>query len=256
MQVVPAQSAVAVPSGASRTVRGVSDLVLLPPSEGKADGGRGRWAPDAGRFPALASARTAVVDAYVATMARDAERVVGTSGPIVERARLAAAALAAGTAPTLPAHRRFTGVVWEHLQPADLPAAALRRVVVVSGLCGLLAGTDPVPDHRLKLSVSLDGLGRLDRWWRPVLTEALTTLARRRRVWDLLPKEHAAAIDLTAVRTVRVRFEGDTGHAAKAVKGAFARAVLLGGDDAVPAFAFHDWRAAWDGEDVVVTKAP
>ena len=234
----------------------MSDLVLLPPSEGKAEGGRGHWAPDSGRFAGLATARAAVVAAYVAAVAQDAERVVGTSGPIAERARAAAAALSAGSAPALPAHRRFTGVVWEHLHPADLPAAALRRVVVVSGLCGLLAGTDPVPDHRLKLSVALGDLGRLDRWWRPVLTEALTAHARRRRVWDLLPKEHAAAVDLGAVRAVRVRFEGDTGHAAKAVKGAFARAVLLEGRDAVPAFAFHDWRAAWDGEDVVVTKAP
>ena len=233
----------------------MKDLVLLPPSEGKADGGRGRWVPDAGRFAALAASRTTVVDAYVAAIAADAERVVGTSGQIAERARTAAAALAAGTAAALPAHRRFTGVVWEHLHPSDLPAAALHRIVVVSGLCGLLAATDPVPDHRLKLSVSLDGVGRLDRWWRPQLTEALAAHARRRRVWDLLPKEHAAAVDLSGVRVVRVRFEGDTGHAAKAVKGAFARAVLLDGRDAVPAFAFHDWRAAWDGEDVVVTKS-
>jgi cytoplasmic iron level regulating protein YaaA (DUF328/UPF0246 family) len=234
----------------------VSDLVLLPPSEGKADGGRGRWTAESGRFGALAEARAAVVAAYVAAMARDAERVVGAGGAIAERARAAARALEAGTARALPAHRRFTGVVWEHLRPADLPAAALRRIVVVSGLCGLVAGTDPVPDHRLKLSVSLDGLGRLDRWWRPVLTEALAAHARRSRVWDLLPKEHAAAVDLGIARTVRVRFEGDTGHAAKAVKGAFARAVLLDGRDAVSAFAFHDWRAAWDGDDVVVTKAP
>lgn len=231
------------------------DLVLLPPSEGKASGGRGRWTPDAGRFASLAAARTTVVDAYVTTIERDAERLVGT-GPIAARARAAAAALAAGAAPALPAHRRFTGVVWEHLHPGDLPAAALRRVVVVSGLCGLLTGTDPVPDHRLKLSVSLDGIGRLDRWWRPLLTDALTAHVRRRRVWDLLPKEHAAAVDLGDVCVVRVRFEGDTGHAAKAVKGAFARAVLLEGHDAVTAFAFHDWRAAWVGEDVVVTKAP
>lgn len=234
----------------------MSDVVLLPPSEGKADGGRGRWTAESGRFGALAEARAAVVAAYVAAMARDAERVVGAGGAIAERARAAARALEAGTARALPAHRRFTGVVWEHLRPADLPAAALRRIVVVSGLCGLVTGTDPVPDHRLKLSVSLDGLGRLDRWWRPVLTEALAAHARRRRVWDLLPKEHAAAVDLGGARTVRVRFVGDTGHAAKAVKGAFARAVLLDGRDAVPAFAFHDWRAAWDGDDVVVTKAP
>lgn len=185
---------------------------------------------------------------------RDAARVAGAGGAIAERALASAVALAADSAPSLPAHRRFTGVVWEHLAPASLEPAALRRVVVVSALCGLLAGTDPVPDHRLKLSVRLDGVGRLDRWWRPTLTDALREHVRRRTVWDLLPKEHAAAVDLTGLRVIRVRFEGDTGHAAKAVKGAFARAVLLESRDAVVAFRFHDWRAAWDGADVTITK--
>ena len=234
----------------------MSDLVLLPPSEGKAAGGRGPWSPASGRFAALADQRSAVINAYAAAIARDAERVVGAGGQIAERAREAAAALDAGVSRSLPAHRRFTGVVWEHLHPSDLPAPALRRVLVVSALCGLLTGTDPVPDHRLKLSVSLDGIGRLDRWWRPAITAALRAHARRHTVWDLLPKEHRAAVDLTDVRAVGVRFEGDTGHAAKAVKGAFARAVLLDGRDAVPSFAFHDWRAAWNGDVVVVTKAP
>ncbi len=195
-----------------------------------------------------------MVAAYAHAVGVDAERVVGAGGAIAERARRAALALAAGTAPSLPAHRRFTGVVWEHLRPAELEDAALRRVVVVSALCGLVTGTDPVPDHRHKLSVRLGDLGRLDRWWRPVLTEALTRHVRRKTVWDLLPHEHAAAVDLSSLRTVHVRFEGDTGHAAKAVKGAFARAVLLDGRDAVESFAFHEWMAAWDAGDVVVTK--
>lgn len=195
-----------------------------------------------------------MIRAYARAIEGDAEHVVGAGGAIAERARRAALALAAGSAPALPAHRRFTGVVWEHLRPADLEPAQLRRIVVVSALCGLVTGTDPVPDHRLKLSVRLGDLGRLDRWWRPTLTAALTAHARRRVVWDLLPKEHAAAVDLTGLRSVRVRFEGDTGHAAKAVKGAFARAVLLGGRDAVSTFTFHDWRAAWDDEGAVVTK--
>lgn len=238
------------PVGGSSRFR---DLVLLPPSEGKAAGGRGRWSPDTGAFAELADERARVVAAYASTIGRDAERVVGTSGPIAERARHAAAALAAGSAPALPAHRRFTGVVWEHLHPADLPAPARRRAIVVSGLCGLLTANDPVPDHRLKLSVRLDDVGRLDRYWRPILTDALARHAKRRPVWDLLPKEHAAAVDLAGLRVVRVRFEGASGHDAKAVKGAFARAVLLGGRDVVDSFTFGTWRAAWDGPEAVIS---
>ena len=212
--------------------------------------------PASGRFAHLAAAREVVVSAYAEAVAHDATRVVGAGGEIAARAGLAASALADGVAPALPAHRRFTGVVWEHLRPGDLDASALRRVVVVSALCGLVTGLDPVPDHRLKLSVRLGALGRLDTWWRPTLTAALAAHARRKIVWDLLPKEHAAAVDLGGLRAVRVRFEGDTGHAAKAVKGAFARALLLDSGDAVDAFSFHDWRARWDAADVVVTKLP
>ena len=75
-------------------------------------------------------------------------------------------------APTLPAVGRYDGVVWTHLGPADLDESQQARIVVPSAVVGLSAGTDPVPDHRLTFSVSLPGLGRLDRWWRPHLTEA------------------------------------------------------------------------------------
>jgi cytoplasmic iron level regulating protein YaaA (DUF328/UPF0246 family) len=236
-------------------------LVLLPPSEGKAPGGDGRWRPGGGTFRALAEARRQVIDAYAsALVADDITKLVGATGTLAERARAAGLALAAGRATSLPAHRRFTGVVWEHLDPATLGPAERSRIGVVSALCGLVTGEDPVPDHRLKLSVSVPGLGRLDRWWRPHVTATVKRWAGRRAVWDLLPAEHAAAVDLTAIKRVtRVRFLDATdqrvvGHDAKAVKGAFARQLLLHGPDAVGAFDQWGWRAGWDGDDVVVTR--
>lgn len=226
--------------------------VLLPPSEGKAPGGSGRWDPASGAFGELAARRAQVARAYAtAVRRRDLAKVVGASGPLADRAREAGLLLAAGEAPVLPAHERFTGVVWEHLRAGQLRAPAHRRIAVVSALCGLVAGDDPVPDHRLKLSVSLGRLGRLDRWWLPHLTTALAEWAGGAPVWDLLPNEHARAIDFALLATsnpvVRVRFEGATGHFAKAAKGAFARALLLEGASAV-----DGRRAWWDGDDVVV----
>lgn len=221
--------------------------VLLPPSEGKAAGGSGRWDPATGTFADLGDARARVAKAYaVAVKRRDAVKVVGAAGPRLDRAREVGALLATGDAPVLPAHERFTGVVWEHLHPADIPGRD--RIAVVSALCGLVTGDDPVPDHRLKLSVSLGRLGRLDRWWRPQLTAAVATWAAGERVWDLLPGEHANALDLSSLPgVVRVRFDGVSGHFAKAAKGSFARALLLNGDAAV-----DGTRARWDGDDVVV----
>ena len=231
-------------------------VVLLPPSEGKAPGGDATvpWRARSGAFAALASARRAVVAAYVDALdGPSASKVTSATGALLERVQDAGRRLRRNTAPSLPASQRFTGVVWEHLHPADVD---VERVAIVSGLCGLLAGGDPVPDHRLKLSISLPPLGRLDRWWRPRLTPALDRWAGDRAVWDLLPQEHAAAVDLAALgdRVVRVRFEGVSGHDAKAVKGAFARHLLRTGGH--QRFSFHGWRAARDGDRTVVLAAP
>lgn len=232
-------------------------IVLLPPSEGKAEGGRGAWSYGSGAFAELAPLRARVGEAVVAGLG-DRKRLFGTDGPLADRAVDAARALAAGTAPSLPAWRRFTGVVWEHLDPDTLPPAARRRIAVPSAQLGLCRGDDPVPDFRLKLSVSLPGLGRLDRWWRPALTEALART--RGPIVDLLPNEHAAALDLGALgrrRVVRVSFvaadgTGAAGHAAKAVKGVLARRVLLDGIEAADGFTWQGWRADGSGDEVVV----
>jgi cytoplasmic iron level regulating protein YaaA (DUF328/UPF0246 family) len=232
-------------------------IVLLPPSEGKAVGGRGTWTYGVGAFGHLATRRQQVAEAVVADLGRRA-KLFGTEGPLADRAADAALALAAGAAPAMPAWRRFTGVVWEHLAPGDLPPVSRRRILVPSAQLGLVRADDQVPDFRLKFSVSLGGVGRLDRWWRPAVTEALART--RGPIVDLLPNEHAAAVDLDAFgrrRIVRVSFvapdgAGAAGHAAKAVKGVLARAILLGGLEAVDGFTWQGWRAESTGDEVVV----
>jgi cytoplasmic iron level regulating protein YaaA (DUF328/UPF0246 family) len=230
-------------------------LVLLPPSEGKALGGRGTWAPASGSFgPALAEHRAAVVSALSASLdSPEARGAPGHDGPLVERAAAAVRALAAGSAPVLPAWRRYTGVVWTHLDPATLAPAARRRIVVPSALLGLCRGDDPVPDHRLGFAVSLPGVGRLDRWWRPVATEALR--GRRGPVIDLLPTEHGRAVDVDGLHVSFRATDGRraAGHAAKAVKGTLARAVLEDGLEVLDGFRWSGWRARRRGDEVVVT---
>lgn len=233
----------------------VAPLVLLPASESKAAGGVGRWDPAAGRFATLAERRSAAVAALAAPSAASA---LGVRGELLDRATAALQAAAAGEAPALPAWRRYTGVVWVHLDPASLRAADRRRIVVPSAVMGIAAGDDPVPDYRGKLSVRVPGMGRLDRWWRDGVTDAL--LAARRPIVDLLATEQAGAVDwerLTAARRVtRIRFlaaggGGAAGHAAKAVKGIVARLVLTQGPDALGALEWAGWTASpsaagWD----------
>jgi len=215
-------------------------VVLLPPSEGKAEGGGGApvdWS--SGAFGHLAAERTAVRDAVLrALRAGGAQKLLGVRGPHLERAVDEWRHI--DTAPTTPAALRYSGVVWDGLALPALPAAARRRamsrIVVPSGLWGLIGAADLIPAYRLKMAARLDGMGALAAWWRPAISRALAARAGRGAVIDLLPLEHRAAIDPAALppgRLVRVDIVDDgpggrrsVGHAGKQVKGRLARAVM------------------------------
>jgi len=214
-------------------------VILLPPSEGKAPGGGGPgWTVGAGRFgDPLAATRTRVVNALKRARGGTAKQL-GAKGDLLATAK--AANLAAVGAPTLPAHERFTGVVWGHLDPPTLGASARRRaetgVLVVSALTGITAWDDPVPDFRLKLSASVPPVGNVAAFWRPVLSPVLNAWLEGHTVVDLLPLEHRAAwvpepdrYDLIRP-SLEHRNGKPAGHGGKAAKGLLARTLLATGD--------------------------
>ena len=209
-------------------------MLLLPPSEGKASGGSSRragWAPDSGSFGGvLGDRRAAIVEALCAA-GGGGEKLLGVKGEHLLRAQSSNSSLIG--AATLPAWQRYTGVVWDHLDPATLSPTARKQTVVVSGLLGLVRGDDPVPDYRLKMGANLRPLGKLSTWWRGDLSAELRRAARRRFVVDLLPQEHRAALDLDGLDGISVTLVDPTGkpggHFAKAAKGELARAILLDG---------------------------
>lgn len=170
-----------------------------------------------------------------------ATRLLGVRGPHLARALAEWEAL--DVAPTLPAAERYTGVVWGALGASSLGRAARRRldarVLVPSGLWGLLAATDPVPAYRLKMGARVPALGSLATLWRPLVTPLIDERAGGGWVIDLLPDEHGAAIDpslLVRSRHLRVDLVEDgpggrrsVGHAGKSLKGLLARAILESG---------------------------
>jgi cytoplasmic iron level regulating protein YaaA (DUF328/UPF0246 family) len=231
----------------SRTDR--EPLLLLPPSEGKApSGGRGSWDPGSGRFGTLAVRRLEVAEALSAAGGGD-ERLLGVRGDLLLLARSANIEIL--RAPTLPAWRRYTGVVWDHLDPATIDPATRRRIVVVSGLLGLVRADDPVPYYRLKMSANLPPVGKLSTWWRDDLSTTLARAARRSLIVDLLPQEHRAALDATGIDGVRVDLVDPSGapggHFAKAAKGRLARSILTDGLESLD---------DWTHERFVVRTAP
>ncbi len=229
-------------------------FVLLPPSQAKRPGGRVARVGDT--FGAeLEATRELVRDALAGVVARasasEGQRVFAARGATLERAWGTARDLVAGRALVRPAHERYCGVVWTYLEPASLTAAQRRRLLVPSGLYGVTSAQDPVAEYRLGMSVDLAPLGRLDAVWRDPLSAAVADVARGATVVNLLPREHARALDVTTlagvVRVVDVVFVARggaraAGHAAKAVKGALARRLLEGGVAALDGFAWHGWR--------------
>jgi uncharacterized protein len=209
-------------------------MLLLPPSEGKAQDGnprRTQWTPDAGAFgAALGDRRSDIIEALGKLHGGD-EKLLGVTGDHLLRAQSANAGLIGAL--VLPAWQRYTGVVWDHLEPATLPAAARRRIVVVSGLLGLVRGDDPVPDYRLKMGANVAPLGMLSRWWREAISAELARAARRRIVVDLPPQEHRGALTLDGLEGISITLVDPGGrpggHFAKAAKGELARAILTDG---------------------------
>ena len=222
--------------------------ILLPPSEGKAEGGRTpRWKAGSGTFgSALRRPRAEVVAALLAAKGGDA-KLLGVSGQHLARAQESNREL--DGAPTVPACERYTGVVWGHLSPDTLSAKARARavdsVVVVSGLLGLVGFDDPVPDYRVKMGASLKPMGKLSTWWRDPLSTTLNDWADGRVVIDLLPNEHRAAwTPSDSMREhVVVSFVEKSGkvagHDAKAAKGLLARHLLEKPGD--PMEALRSW---------------
>ncbi|GAA4214077.1 YaaA family protein [Actinocatenispora rupis] len=208
-------------------------LVLLPPSETKAPGGRGAPLDLAAlSFPTLGPARARVLAAL--------QTVSSTVGVARKVLKLSArqddeltANLALRTAPTMPALRRYTGVLYDALDYPTLPASARRRadrtVVVVSALFGALRPRDPIPAYRLSGGTTLPGLGPLRGVWRDELTAVLRD---DRLVLDLRSGAYQALGPVpgaVTVRVVSVRPDGSraiVSHFNKAYKGRLARAVL------------------------------
>jgi cytoplasmic iron level regulating protein YaaA (DUF328/UPF0246 family) len=157
-------------------------VILIPPSEAKTTGGMGApWAPGRMRF--------------------DLDEV---RARVLREARLDVAA-----APTRPAITRYSGVLYRELAYRDLDRAARRRidaqVVIFSGVWGLVAARDPIPEYKRKMGAAVGRLGRLALWWRSRLTPVLDTHVHGRVVWDLLPREHEAAWPVSAAPTARIR---------------------------------------------------
>jgi cytoplasmic iron level regulating protein YaaA (DUF328/UPF0246 family) len=209
--------------------------VLLPPSEGKSAPPEGEPVDlDSLAFGAeLGARRSELLDAL--------ERLGGVSSAkalkqlAISKGQAGEIAVDAGLrrAPAAPAAEVYSGVLYDRLGLAALPARARRRVLIASALWGFVRPEDRIPYYRLSAKARLDGIGPLASWWRPALTEALPD-KEGELIVDMRSAAYAAAWKPQRATLLAVRAFSESGgkrkpvsHMAKAVRGDVARALLL-----------------------------
>lgn len=220
-------------------------IVLLPPSETKRSGGGGPpLRLDELSSPGLSPLRSALVGELV-TLASDpaACRAALALTPAQDAAIQHNAALR--SAPTLPAIRRYTGVLYDALDIDSLKGAAAQRaharLAIGSALFGVLRADDQVPAYRLSATSKLPGKPTLAARWRPLLEPLLAELADEHLIVDLRSGSYEALGRIPGAVHVDVVAEYPDGrrtvvsHFNKAHKGRLARA--LAGTRAEPADA-------------------
>ncbi len=241
--------------------------ILLPPSEAKRSGGRGR---SLNHRAAANSARPQPIDASRQSVLAALARLVDTpaaAAALLLPPSIADEALAqnrrVASSPTLAAMRRYTGVVYDGLDVEGLSPAAQslagRELLICSGLFGVLRGAEAIPAYRVPAKAALPGLGILATFWRPRLAELLPPmLGRGGLVLDLRSTDYAAmwqpdrqchtADRLLAVRVLSAKPDGQFGvisYPSKLAKGKLAAALLERQAAGLPVRSADDVATTW-----------
>lgn len=226
-------------------------LIVLPPSETKAEGGASAPLDLATlAWPSLTSLRKVAVRETARFSQQSDAAAKWKLG--VKQALELAANLELLSSPTLPALERYTGVLYDPIA-AVLTAEALERaattIAVHSALFGLISGADLIPKYRLSYNSPLPGL-TLKRHWAETVTAEL--LSYEGFVLDLRSAGYRSLGPLdTRPNTVQLAVlqeqpdgtRKQLNHFNKLAKGELTAAFLSGGAEAETQQDFLEWAA-------------
>lgn len=215
--------------------------ILLPPSEGKNQGGSGPSLAAVGFAPDVVGRHRRRLSTAVALAASRTRRSAMVAFVLPEA--VADGAIAANAAvlssPTMPALDRYSGVVYAGLDAATLSsaerAAAEEQVLLFSGLFGVLRGAEPIPDYRVPAAATLARVGLVGSSWRPILTRSMPALLGDGITVDLRSTDYAAmwrapsSVPTLAVRILTEMPDGRlmvVSYVSKFAKGRLARALI------------------------------
>jgi cytoplasmic iron level regulating protein YaaA (DUF328/UPF0246 family) len=217
-------------------------LIFLPPSETKAfPAGTAPVDIDSLVLPELTPTRTRLLRALVRLARGRKSSALAALGLSEGQAGELAHNRELGSAPAAPADEVYTGVLYDAL---DLPAlrregVATDRVLIFSGLWGVLRPGDRIPHYRCSAGVQLPAMGSVSTAWRKGLRDPLTAHVGDRLVVDMRSGAYAGLwVPGANTVTVRVLHEREVdgvrkravvSHFNKATKGRLARALLESG---------------------------
>jgi cytoplasmic iron level regulating protein YaaA (DUF328/UPF0246 family) len=182
-------------------------LVLLPPSEGKAE-------PEAGEPFDLGSL------AFAEQLGERRAQLLDAFDPGLREA------------PAAPAAEVYTGVLFNRLGLPELPVRARRRVLIASALWGFVRPDDRIPHYKFPPKTRLDGIGPPAAYWRPALAEALPDkegeliVDMRSGAYSPFWKPQRATLLPVRAFTESNGERKAVSHMAKAVRGDVARMLL------------------------------
>ena len=198
-------------------------------------------------FPSLKRTRERFANALIRISEQPiaSHALLGVKGSALEKARLENAQLK--NAPTLKAIERYTGVMYDAIEHETLDVNARemfgQSVIIMSGLFGMIRPFDMIPAYKLKMGGKLIRGTSCSAMWKKLLTRSLAESYDSAVIWDLLPNEHSAAWNPSAVDykkrfTVKFVQRSDKGqfkvvsHWSKLLKGALIRHLVSNGEAA------------------------
>lgn len=195
--------------------------ILLPPAEGKLSGGN-PFAPD------MFDYRTSNTFNYFNELNPERRKLINALQGVIEggehledlfgiKDNHLAEAVEVNreifNAPLMSALDRYSpGVMYKAMDFSGLPTGAQRRLlengIIFSGLFGLLRPDDLIPNYRLRMDAELPGIGKIQQYWRPIISPVLNRTVEGLFVWNLLPGVHYDTWEdaHTYERMVRVKF--------------------------------------------------
>lgn len=224
-------------------------IILLPPSENKADGGNNEYISikDCNHNNSLHKQREHLrtnLLSYINNASIDGLKAF--FGITKDNLALQAKELLQNHSKekTLTAIERYTGVMFKYLDYRSLNQQskhnAEESMLIIDGLFGLLAITDLIPNYKLPIGSKFktsNQIFNIAKYWKENLKHHLQEILSNKIVLDILPQSHREVVDNEIIQShnnyYKINFyemknntPKNSGHISKQLKGEFIRYIL------------------------------